>query len=690
MSTFFIMRILFFPEKCATLMVRLFFSMIRLSQILTYSSIAILFFSGFASEIFADSAQILDNFKANQKRILFENVPFATGNANDIFLEEYIMNGLSGVMKKLDETKAQYEDQKEIISSRRATLEEFLKQTDADIANKLREIAQTEATISAKQSEISIKQNSMVELQQRIVKNKHVILEYLAYIYTKWDLLYDDSQNIDVLRGILMNDGDIQDTFSDIHYKTLVSQVGQQFIDEYRALTREYYSMMVSLDEEVIRLSTLEKQLERQHADLEDERAERARVLELTKWQEELYATYIQEQEKQQQNAVTAWHNAQDRYMTKFKNLAQEYGCNIENTGSVAPKCTEFQEFFLAEKSLIGSPSLISSTSQNAFSWPVVASRLSAFFHDPDYYSLLGSSHDAIDIPTPQGTAVRAPADGYIYYILPPTDGWYSYMAIKHANGLVTVYGHLSYVYGSLFQVVKKWDIIALSGWIPGTPGAGPMTSGAHLHFEVWKDGESVDPLRYLNIADLPYDSFPSRYNEKFIQDLEEKYGSNVDTSSYESSFQIRGETEEERQTYLLKTYASKAFQNRNDWVNAALDAKIDPSFVMCVWLAETTLGNYMKTAYNVGNVGNTDDGSVRSFSSASAGIAAMTQTFNNQFLWQYSKVSELSRWGNNRGLIYASSPENWHNNIIRCLSALKNRFVEDDYEFRLGPPTGL
>lgn len=86
-----------------------------------------------------------------------------------------------------------------------------------------------------------------------------------------------------MLRGILMNDGDIQDTFSDIHYKTLVSQVGQQFIDEYRALIREYYSMMVSLDEEVIRLSTLEKQLERQHADLEDERAERARVLELTK-----------------------------------------------------------------------------------------------------------------------------------------------------------------------------------------------------------------------------------------------------------------------------------------------------------------------------------------------------------------------------------------------------------------------
>jgi murein DD-endopeptidase MepM/ murein hydrolase activator NlpD len=37
-------------------------------------------------------------------------------------------------------------------------------------------------------------------------------------------------------------------------------------------------------------------------------------------------------------------------------------------------------------------------------------------------------------------------------------------MAVKHANGIVTVYGHLSHIYGSLFQIVKKGDVIALSG----------------------------------------------------------------------------------------------------------------------------------------------------------------------------------------------------------------------------------
>jgi hypothetical protein len=61
-----------------------------------------------------------------------------------------------------------------------------------------------------------------------------------------------------------------------------------------------------------------------------------------------------------------------------------------------------------------------------------------------------------------------------------------------------------------------------------------------------------------------------------------------------------------------------------------------------------------------------------------------MASTFNNRYLSQYDYVSELSRWGNIDGTIYASSNANWHNNIIRCISSLKGRFVEDKYRFRI------
>lgn len=84
-------------------------------------------------------------------------------------------------------------------------------------------------------------------------------------------------------------------------------------------------------------------------------------------------------------------------------------------------------------------------------------------------------------------------------------------------------------------------------------------------------------------------------------------------------------------------------------WVDSALENKIDPSFLMCVGLAETTLGNHLKTAYNIGNIGNTDSGSVYVFDSPTEGLDWMGKTFNNKFLSQYSRVSDLSRWGNTK-----------------------------------------
>lgn len=54
--------------------------------------------------------------------------------------------------------------------------------------------------------------------------------------------------------------------------------------------------------------------------------------------------------------------------------------------------------------------------------------------------------------------------DGYVYYILPPTKTGYSYLALKHRDGFVTVYGHLSEIDIKPYQFVKMGDVIAKSG----------------------------------------------------------------------------------------------------------------------------------------------------------------------------------------------------------------------------------
>ena len=73
--------------------------------------------------------------------------------------------------------------------------------------------------------------------------------------------------------------------------------------------------------------------------------------------------------------------------------------------------------------------------------------------------------------------------------------------------------------------------------------------------------------------------------------------------------FILIGTSEAERQKYLLSHYATLDFQDWQLWQNTAIASKIDPSFMMCVGFAESTLGNHLKTAYNIGNIGNTDSG---------------------------------------------------------------------------------
>jgi hypothetical protein len=119
-------------------------------------------------------------------------------------------------------------------------------------------------------------------------------------------------------------------------------------------------------------------------------------------------------------------------------------------------------------------------------------------------------------------------------------------------------------------------------------------------------------------------------------------------------------------------------------WVEEAVDWNIDPSFLMCIWLAESWLGRNLKTSYNVWNIGNTDSWGTWEFPNARSWVYRMTKTLNNQFLWDYKEMSKLSRYGNKTGSIYASSPINWHNNMVKCLQALKAEHIPDNFNFRL------
>lgn len=132
------------------------------------------------------------------------------------------------------------------------------------------------------------------------------------------------------------------------------------------------------------------------------------------------------------------------------------------------------------------------------FNFPLkINQKITATFHDPAYKKEFEREHEGVDFFAPQGTDVFAPADGFVKKTGLHNFG-YSYLILQHKNGFYTVYGHVSEILVNEDQKVKKGDLIAKTGGTAGTKGAGYFTSGPHLHFEVFRDGENLNPMDYL------------------------------------------------------------------------------------------------------------------------------------------------------------------------------------------------
>ena len=152
-----------------------------------------------------------------------------------------------------------------------------------------------------------------------------------------------------------------------------------------------------------------------------------------------------------------------------------------------------------AEQELIkmGLRSERSSSGTPRFIWPVIG-RITAGFMSASYQAYFGIPHKAIDIAQPQGSIVKAAADGIVYYVQRGGSRGYSYVLIGHRGGYATLYGHLMSINVKKGQDISKGQPIGLSGGTPGTSGAGLMTTGPHLHFEVIKKGVYLNPLSVL------------------------------------------------------------------------------------------------------------------------------------------------------------------------------------------------
>lgn len=104
--------------------------------------------------------------------------------------------------------------------------------------------------------------------------------------------------------------------------------------------------------------------------------------------------------------------------------------------------------------------------------------------------SIRSSGHTGLDIAAPKGTTIKAAASGTVIFA-GYSGGYGNVVKISHGNGIQTYYAHCSKLYVSKGDKVSAGDKIA-------AVGSTGNSTGNHLHFEVVKNGVSLNPQNYL------------------------------------------------------------------------------------------------------------------------------------------------------------------------------------------------
>ena len=122
---------------------------------------------------------------------------------------------------------------------------------------------------------------------------------------------------------------------------------------------------------------------------------------------------------------------------------------------------------------------------KNFVFFPPVKGTVSAGFN-------LEAQHYAVDIVVPKNTPIKAAADGRVVLASWTSDSGYV-IIIDHGNQLLSVYKHNSSLTKEQGDFVKAREVIAISG------SSGALSTGPHLHFELWNDGDPIDPTAFID-----------------------------------------------------------------------------------------------------------------------------------------------------------------------------------------------
>ncbi|WP_151059932.1 M23 family metallopeptidase [Borreliella turdi] len=125
------------------------------------------------------------------------------------------------------------------------------------------------------------------------------------------------------------------------------------------------------------------------------------------------------------------------------------------------------------------------------FIYPVQGVITSGYGYRPDPFTRVISFHNGIDIANLANTPIKASREGIVVTVGFNAGGYGKYVVISHSNGFQTLYAHLNSFAVKVGEKVSRGAVI-------GYMGSTGYSTGNHLHFTIFKNGKTENPMKYL------------------------------------------------------------------------------------------------------------------------------------------------------------------------------------------------
>ncbi len=319
------------------------------------------------------------------------------------------------------------------------TLSEQLRETRERIARAKIRLAALNREYARVSRQLTQTRSRVMQLRAKLSRHRSILAERLRQLYK-----HPPSDYV----AFVLDARDIEDASIRTYAFQRIISHDEKVIETTRQAKEELEVQEAQLQRQQSRLASLRKAIAEQTRELHAAEAEQARLLKRIQTERETYERWLQEWEEESREIAALLRRLQRAQQNRPRPIPAWTGPFIR---------------------------------------PVDGPIVSGFGYRVHPIFRRVKFHYGIDISAPSGTPIHAAADGVVVFA-----GWRraygNTVIVDHGNGLATLYAHCSRVLVSEGEVVKQGQVIALVG-------STGLSTGPHLHFEIRRYGEPINPL---------------------------------------------------------------------------------------------------------------------------------------------------------------------------------------------------